>query len=81
MNLITLVNSRRWQKDYLGIDLPTTPFYQILNKSDSLLLSNIELFEIDYQILNKSDSLLLSNIELFEIDYQILNKSEVKIET
>lgn len=55
MNLITLVNSRKWQKDYLGIDLPTDSFYQILNKSDLLLQSNIELFEIDYQILNKSE--------------------------
>lgn len=50
MNLITLVNSRRWQKDYLGIDLPTTPFYQILSET-----SNIELFEINYQILNKTE--------------------------
>lgn len=55
MNLINLVNTRKWIKDYIGVDLPTTPFYQILNKSDSLLLSNIELFEIDYQILNKSE--------------------------
>lgn len=70
MNLITLVNSRRWQKDYLGIDLPTTPFYQILGET-----SNIELFGIEYQVLSET-----SNIELFEINYQILNKTEVKIE-
>lgn len=70
MNLITLVNSRRWKKDYLGIDLPTTPFYQILSET-----SNIELLEIEYQVLSET-----SNIELFEINYQILNKTEVKIE-
>lgn len=55
MNLITLVNTRKWTKDYIGVDFPPTPFYQVLNKSDSLLLSNIELFEIDYQVLNKSE--------------------------